>query len=306
MRNDSPSVTTTTLWWSSRSSRLTAVVCSGRKRPHSSKGQCERDARAQRVLISSGDDSEEQLGAGVVHRREADLVDQDEVGASGSARSPGRPSCRPAPIERLDELRGGEVADPLEPASTASWPRATSRWRLARPSRARRDRGSLSARSTRGSPGSRTWRASPTSAATSNSSRSFVDREGGRVSSVPSHSTRHVRRSRPRRGCGGTPRAPALGLGRARGAPERVGASPRGAVGEARLEVGRELRRGGRSRAVTDRVVDSERASDDWERHDQRVAGAARLRHALTCLEDGPHVVGPEAPERESPARARR
>jgi hypothetical protein len=41
MRNDSPSVTTTTLWCNRRSSRITAVVCSGRKRPHSSKGQCE-------------------------------------------------------------------------------------------------------------------------------------------------------------------------------------------------------------------------------------------------------------------------
>jgi hypothetical protein len=38
IRNDSPSVTTTMLWCSSRSSRLAAVVCSGRKRPHWSKG----------------------------------------------------------------------------------------------------------------------------------------------------------------------------------------------------------------------------------------------------------------------------
>ncbi len=41
IRNDSPSVATTTLWWRSRSSRLTAVVCSGRKRPQSSNGQCD-------------------------------------------------------------------------------------------------------------------------------------------------------------------------------------------------------------------------------------------------------------------------
>jgi hypothetical protein len=39
MRNDSPSVRTTTLWCCSRSSRLTTVVCSGKKWPQSSKGQ---------------------------------------------------------------------------------------------------------------------------------------------------------------------------------------------------------------------------------------------------------------------------
>ena len=48
MRKDSPSVTTTTAWWSRRSRRLTAVVCSGRKRPQSSKGQCEPMPRERR------------------------------------------------------------------------------------------------------------------------------------------------------------------------------------------------------------------------------------------------------------------
>ena len=33
------------------------------------------------MLIGGGDESKEQLGAGVVHRREADLVDEDEVRA---------------------------------------------------------------------------------------------------------------------------------------------------------------------------------------------------------------------------------
>jgi hypothetical protein len=47
MRNDSPSVTTTVAWCSSRSSRETAVVCSGRKRPHWSKGQWEPMPRAR-------------------------------------------------------------------------------------------------------------------------------------------------------------------------------------------------------------------------------------------------------------------
>ena len=40
-RKDSPEVATRRLWCSSRSSRLTAVVCSGRNRPQSSNGQCE-------------------------------------------------------------------------------------------------------------------------------------------------------------------------------------------------------------------------------------------------------------------------
>jgi hypothetical protein len=48
MRNDSPSVTTTTAWCSSRSRRLTAVVCSGRNRPQSSNGQCEPMPRDRR------------------------------------------------------------------------------------------------------------------------------------------------------------------------------------------------------------------------------------------------------------------
>lgn len=39
MRKDSPSVTTTVAWCNSRSSRLVAVTCSGRNRPHCSKGQ---------------------------------------------------------------------------------------------------------------------------------------------------------------------------------------------------------------------------------------------------------------------------
>src|SRR5215510_14294034 len=37
--NDSPSVTTTEAWWRRRSSMETVVAWSGRKRPHSLKGQ---------------------------------------------------------------------------------------------------------------------------------------------------------------------------------------------------------------------------------------------------------------------------
>jgi hypothetical protein len=50
-------VTTTLAWCSSRSSRLTAVVCSGRNRPHWSKGPVGRDAE-RTPLVGGGDDDE--------------------------------------------------------------------------------------------------------------------------------------------------------------------------------------------------------------------------------------------------------
>ena len=48
MRYESPAVTTTFAWWSRRSRRLTAVVCSGRNRPQDSKGQWLATPRARR------------------------------------------------------------------------------------------------------------------------------------------------------------------------------------------------------------------------------------------------------------------
>ena len=48
MRYESPAVTTTFAWWSRRSRRLTAVVCSGRNRPQDSKGQWLAMPRARR------------------------------------------------------------------------------------------------------------------------------------------------------------------------------------------------------------------------------------------------------------------
>ena len=48
IRNESPSVTTVWQWCRSRSSRLTAVVCSGRNRPQDSKGQCDPMPRERR------------------------------------------------------------------------------------------------------------------------------------------------------------------------------------------------------------------------------------------------------------------
>ena len=54
---------------------LTAVVCSGRNRPQDSKGQWEADAEAA-AFVGGGDEPEQQLGSGVVQRREPQLVDR--------------------------------------------------------------------------------------------------------------------------------------------------------------------------------------------------------------------------------------
>ena len=63
-------------WCRSRSRMLTAVVCSGRKRPHCSKGQCEADGQGA-AFVGGGDEPEQQLGAGVVERGEAEFVEDD-------------------------------------------------------------------------------------------------------------------------------------------------------------------------------------------------------------------------------------
>ena len=54
---------------------LTAVVCSGRNRPQASKGQWVAMPRAA-AFVGGGDEPEQQLGAGVVQRGEAELVDR--------------------------------------------------------------------------------------------------------------------------------------------------------------------------------------------------------------------------------------
>jgi hypothetical protein len=53
MRKDSPSVTTTVAWCRSLSSRLVAVTCSGRNRPHSSNGQWLAMPRARRPYAAA-------------------------------------------------------------------------------------------------------------------------------------------------------------------------------------------------------------------------------------------------------------
>src|SRR5581483_12245277 len=63
--------------------------------------------------VGCRDDSEEQLGAGVVHRGEADLVDQDEVGLQDLLDHPSDAVVGETAIEDLDKLGGGEIAHPL-------------------------------------------------------------------------------------------------------------------------------------------------------------------------------------------------
>ncbi len=102
-------------------------------------------ADAQRAsLIGCGDDAKEELGAVVVHRGEADLVDQDQVGFEDLFDHLADGVVGQSAIEVLDEVGSREVAHPL-PASTAWCPRATRRWDLPVPAGPTRHRFSLAA-----------------------------------------------------------------------------------------------------------------------------------------------------------------
>jgi hypothetical protein len=78
-------------------------------------------------FVGAGDEPEEQSGVVVVERREADLVDEDEVCLEDGFDDAADGVVGEAAVEGLDEFGGGEVADPSA-ASTAVWPRATRRW----------------------------------------------------------------------------------------------------------------------------------------------------------------------------------
>ena len=90
---------------------LTAVVCSGRNRPHCSNGQCEATAR-RAAFVGGGDEPEQQLGAGVVERGEADFVEDDQVVAEQGVDDLADGVVGQAAVEGLDEIGGGEVAAP--------------------------------------------------------------------------------------------------------------------------------------------------------------------------------------------------
>ena len=91
---------------------LTAVVCSGRNRPQDSKGQWRADAQGA-AFVGGGDEPEQQLGAGVVERGEPELVDDDQVVAQQGVDDPADAVVGQAAVEGLDEVGGGEVADPV-------------------------------------------------------------------------------------------------------------------------------------------------------------------------------------------------
>ena len=63
-------------------------------------------------LVGGCDEPEEELGTGVVHRGEADLVDHDEIRAQDLLDHLANRVVGEAPVEALDEFGGGEVADP--------------------------------------------------------------------------------------------------------------------------------------------------------------------------------------------------
>jgi hypothetical protein len=65
------------------------------------------------LFVGGGDEPEEQLGTVVVEGCEADLVDQDEVGFEDGLDDPSDGVVGEAAVEGLDELSGGEVADPV-------------------------------------------------------------------------------------------------------------------------------------------------------------------------------------------------
>ena len=148
------------------------MVCSGRKRPHSSNGQCDADAEGS-AFVGGGDEAEEQLGAVVVERREADLVDQHEIRPQDVFDDPADGVVGKPAVERLDELGGGEVADAVAgvDGGVAEGDEQVATCRC-RPDR--RDRGSPSPRPTPGWPGSRRSPWSPTRRPTSNSSSVLV------------------------------------------------------------------------------------------------------------------------------------
>ena len=62
-------------------------------------------------FVGGGNEPEEQLGAVVVERGEADLVDEDEVGFEDCLDDAADGVVGESAVEGLDEFGGGEVAD---------------------------------------------------------------------------------------------------------------------------------------------------------------------------------------------------
>ena len=123
-------MTTVTAWWSRRSSRATAVVCSGRKRPQRLERPVGRDAQAA-ALVGGGDEAEQELGAGVVEGREAQVVDDDEVGPQQALDEPADGVVGEPAVERLGEARPPRSSGPGTPTRPRRGRGRSSVWRLA-------------------------------------------------------------------------------------------------------------------------------------------------------------------------------
>src|SRR6202035_2097136 len=63
------------------------------------------------AFVGSCDDAEQQLRGGVIQRREADFVDNDQVVAEQGVDDPADAVVGQAAVEGLGELGGGEGAD---------------------------------------------------------------------------------------------------------------------------------------------------------------------------------------------------
>ena len=68
--------------------------------------------REAAAFVGGGDEAEQQLAAGAVQRREADLVADDQIVSEQGLDDLADASVGQAAVEVLDQLSGGEVADP--------------------------------------------------------------------------------------------------------------------------------------------------------------------------------------------------
>ena len=65
------------------------------------------------AFVAGGDEPEQELGSGVVQRREAEFIDQDQVVAEQAVDEFPDGVVGESAVEGFDEFGGGEVADPV-------------------------------------------------------------------------------------------------------------------------------------------------------------------------------------------------
>jgi len=109
MRNDSPSVTTSTAWWRMRSIIEDGGLV-GQEVAPLVEGPVTGEAQAA-SLIGGENEAEEELTSGRVGRSEAELVEDDRVDPKQAVDDPADRVVGHIAVERLDQVRGGEVAN---------------------------------------------------------------------------------------------------------------------------------------------------------------------------------------------------